>query len=80
MFLGSGEYPHIGSIPADPDAITDRDEVPSIPGNLPDLRRDDLPSCRFLKRCERAQEDCVSGSLPSMEFEQAHSVRCFHPL
>ena len=56
------------------------DTLASIPGNLPDLRRGDLPSCRFLKRCERAQEDCVSGSLPSKELSPDHSVRCFHPL
>ena len=25
-----------------------------VPGNLPDLKRDDLPACRFAERCERA--------------------------
>jgi len=46
----------------------------SIPGNLPDLRRNDLPSCRFHARCERAQGDCISSPLP------AQAVRCLHPL
>jgi len=46
----------------------------SIPGNLPDLRRNDLPNCRFHARCERAQDDCVSRALPTQ------SVRCLHPL
>jgi len=46
----------------------------SIPGNLPDLRRNDLPSCRFHARCEKAQDDCVTGPLPSQ------AVRCLHPL
>jgi len=46
----------------------------SIPGNLPDLRRDDLPSCRFYARCEKAQEDCIAIPLP------AGAVRCLHPL
>ena len=46
----------------------------SIPGNLPDLRRADLPSCRFYERCERAQDDCVSTPLPHA------AVRCLHPL
>ncbi len=46
----------------------------SIPGNLPDLRRDDLPSCRFHARCERAQDDCARGPLP------IQAVRCLHPL
>jgi len=52
----------------------------SMPGNLPDLRRNDLPSCRFHARCDRALEDCVSGSLPTREFPPDHSVRCFNPL
>jgi peptide/nickel transport system ATP-binding protein len=67
----------IASTPAPEQSIA---TLASIPGNLPDLRRDDLPSCRFLKRCERAQEDCASGSLPSTELSPAHAVRCFHPL
>jgi peptide/nickel transport system ATP-binding protein len=71
----------IASTPAPEQSIA---TLASIPGNLPDLRRNDLPSCRFLARCERAQDDCASGSLPVKQFEQseagAHSVRCFHPL
>jgi peptide/nickel transport system ATP-binding protein len=46
----------------------------SIPGNLPDLRRTDLPSCRFYERCDRAQNDCISSALPNS------AVRCLHPL
>ena len=46
----------------------------SIPGNLPDLRRDDLPSCRFHARCDRAKDDCISTPLPNT------AVRCLHPL
>jgi peptide/nickel transport system ATP-binding protein len=46
----------------------------SIPGNLPDLRRTDLPSCRFYERCDRAQNDCISAALPTS------AVRCLHPL
>jgi peptide/nickel transport system ATP-binding protein len=67
----------IASTPAPEQSIA---TLASIPGNLPDLRRDDLPSCRFHARCDRAQEDCLSGSLPWKEFNQEHSVRCFHPL
>jgi peptide/nickel transport system ATP-binding protein len=56
----------------------------SIPGNLPDLRRADLPSCRFHARCDRATEECASVSLPTNAFEMEtagrHAVRCFHPL
>jgi len=61
----------IASTPAPEQSIA---TLASIPGNLPDLRRDDLPSCRFHARCERAQEDCVTTPLP------AGAVRCLHPL
>src|SRR5437660_5783654 len=30
----------------------------AIPGSLPDLRRADLPACRYSERCERAMPDC----------------------
>jgi len=46
----------------------------AIPGNLPDLRRNDLPSCRFHARCDKAKEDCASSPLP------VGPVRCLHPL
>ena len=29
------------------------DTLASIPGSLPDLRRVDLPACRYSARCER---------------------------
>jgi peptide/nickel transport system ATP-binding protein len=53
----------------------------SIPGNLPDLRREDLPSCRFHARCDRALADCTVKTLPTVEIgASSHSVRCFNPL
>ena len=30
----------------------------SIPGSLPDLRRDDLPPCRFAARCTQRLPEC----------------------
>jgi peptide/nickel transport system ATP-binding protein len=50
-----------------------------VPGNLPDLRRADLPACRFAERCERATERCRSER-PALEPGAAHSVACWHPL
>jgi peptide/nickel transport system ATP-binding protein len=50
------------------------ESLASIPGNLPDLRRADQPSCRFLERCDRAQSDCATRALP------VHPVRCLYPL
>jgi peptide/nickel transport system ATP-binding protein len=51
----------------------------SIPGNLPDLRRDDLPPCRFSKRCERYQPEC-DAPLPLRQMAPQHSVACWRPL
>ena len=52
----------------------------SIPGNLPDLRRDDLPACRFHARCDRALADCTTRVLPTVEMgPPGHTVRCFNP-
>jgi peptide/nickel transport system ATP-binding protein len=79
--FGNPRHPYtarlIASTPGPEQSIA---TLASIPGNLPDLRRNDLPSCRFHARCERAQDDCLSGSLPVRDFSRAHSVRCFHPL
>jgi peptide/nickel transport system ATP-binding protein len=50
-----------------------------VPGNLPDLRRNDLPACRFAERCERTTDRCRSER-PLLEAEAPHSVACWHPL
>jgi peptide/nickel transport system ATP-binding protein len=55
-------------------------DLSSIPGNLPDLRRGDLPTCRFHARCERALAQCPSEPLPDVRFEADHHARCFNPL
>ena len=49
-----------------------------VPGQLPDLRSDSLPPCRFISRCERATEAC-HGALPQLDPLKAHSVACWHP-
>ena len=50
-----------------------------VPGNLPDLRRDDLPACRFAERCERATDRCRTER-PRLQADAAHAVACWHPL
>jgi len=52
----------------------------SIPGNLPDLRRGDLPPCRFVDRCTRATPVCREKPLPPIGLEATASVACWHPL
>ena len=41
------------------------EDLASIPGNLPDLRRDDLPPCRFRGRCDRREARCDALPLPT---------------
>ena len=50
-----------------------------VPGQLPDLRRDDLPACRFVDRCDRATPAC-RHSLPALDASAERSVACWHPL
>lgn len=51
----------------------------SIPGNLPDLRRADLPACRYSGRCERVTDQC-SQPLPHRTVGERHDVACWNPL
>ena len=62
-----------------PDARSTVASLLPVPGNLPDLRRNDLPACRFAERCERATEQCRSER-PTLDSDAAHSVACWHPL
>lgn len=54
-------------------------ELKPMGGNLPDLRRDDLPACRFADRCPRVQPCCRSNAIPERRPTNGHSVRCFFP-
>jgi peptide/nickel transport system ATP-binding protein len=49
-----------------------------VPGNLPDLRRSDLPACRFAERCPRAAERCRTEAL-RLDAAAAHAVACWFP-
>jgi peptide/nickel transport system ATP-binding protein len=66
----------IDSIPAAAGSLAKLD---AIPGTLPDLRRADLPSCRFAERCRRADETCRTRALPR-DNGAGHLVACHHPL
>lgn len=54
------------------------ENLASIPGNLPDLRRSDLPACRFAERCELRAETCA-GPLPLHAIDADHVVACHQP-
>ncbi|MBV8513025.1 MAG: ABC transporter ATP-binding protein, partial [Xanthobacteraceae bacterium] len=62
-------------IAATPDTAASLDQLASIPGSLPDLRRADLPPCRYSERCPRKLASC-DQPLPVMPPENPHTVAC----
>ena len=54
-------------------------DLASIPGGLPDLRRSDLPACRYSGRCDRRLDDCARP-LPRRALGDRHMVACWNPL
>lgn len=62
-----------------PGAVSTLASLAPVPGQLPDLRRDDLPACRFAERCERSTERCLRER-PVLDPAAVHSVACWHPL
>ena len=54
-------------------------EISTIPGGLPDLRRGDLPPCRFAARCDRRTDECLTLKLPRL-LEAGRQIACRHPL
>ena len=67
-------------IASTPSPGVDIGDLSSIPGNLPDLRRDDLPACRFHARCDRPLAQCPVEKLPDVTLDASHKLRCFNPL
>ena len=63
-----------------PQGRTDLRSLAAIPGQLPDLRRDDLPACRFSERCDRFEAACGQPPLVRLDTDSAHSVACRRPL
>jgi len=55
------------------------ESLASIPGGLPDLRRSDLPACRYSDRCERRLDQCTQP-LPQRAVGERHVVACWNPL
>jgi peptide/nickel transport system ATP-binding protein len=63
-----------------PSMVDHLDELQAIEGSLPDLRRDDLPTCRFAERCERRLPICDGGVLTLDRVGSEHAVACRNPL
>jgi peptide/nickel transport system ATP-binding protein len=66
-------------IAATPDSAASLDELAAIPGSLPDLRRTDLPPCRYSERCPRKVDAC-DHPLPRPQADAVHTVACWNPL
>jgi len=66
-------------IAATPDSAQSLDELASIPGSLPDLRRADLPPCRYSERCPRKLAACAQP-LPQPAPGASHIAACWNPL
>jgi len=66
-------------IAATPDHAARLETLAAIPGALPDLRRKDLPPCRFSERCARKIAAC-DQPLPRIVPDCAHGVACWNPL
>jgi peptide/nickel transport system ATP-binding protein len=67
-------------IAATPGGAPSLDTLAAIPGTLPDLRRADLPPCRYSERCERAAPDCIRRPLPWRVAGDGRRVACHFPL
>ena len=73
-------HPYTASlIAATPRVEVSLRQLASIPGKLPDLRRTDLPACRFSERCARRETAC-DAPLPRTHIEPQHMVACWRPL
>jgi len=66
-------------IAATPDSAANLEDLAAIPGSLPDLRRADLPPCRYSERCPRKLPACAQP-LPRAEAFSGHFVACWNPL
>ena len=67
-----------GLLAATPTAAGTLDDLHSVPGGLPDLRRADLPPCRYAERCERRVPGC-DDPLAWRELTPGHLVACWNP-
>jgi peptide/nickel transport system ATP-binding protein len=66
-------------IAATPDSAARLNDLAAIPGTLPDLRRSDLPPCRYSERCPRKAAQC-DQPLPAPVLGSPHLVACWNPL
>jgi peptide/nickel transport system ATP-binding protein len=61
---------------ATPGPVSDISELDIVPGSVPDLRRQNLPPCRYAERCERRIKECDIGPVPRVAVGRDHFVAC----
>jgi oligopeptide/dipeptide ABC transporter ATP-binding protein len=78
--FGAPRHPYthalIGSTPAGRASLA---ELQPIAGSLPDLRRADLPACRYIERCPRALPTC-RDTLRHVRADHVEDFACSNPL
>jgi peptide/nickel transport system ATP-binding protein len=78
--FGNPRHPYTAElIAATPDSAASLDALAAIPGSLPDLRRPDLPPCRYSERCPRKLAACAQP-LPRPHAGDDHFAACWNPL
>jgi peptide/nickel transport system ATP-binding protein len=66
-------------IAATPTAAGSLAALQSVPGGLPDLRRNNQPLCRYSARCERRLDRC-DQVIAMQQAAPGHAVACWNPL
>jgi peptide/nickel transport system ATP-binding protein len=81
LLFATPRHPYTAKlIAATPGEASRLDMLAAISGSLPDLRRPDLPACRYSERCERAASDCREAPLLRVTTAEGRQVACRHPL
>ena len=81
LLFATPRHPYTAKlIAATPGEACDLDRLVAIPGTLPDLRRADLPACRYSERCERVTSDCQKMPLLRLTAADGRQFACRHPL
>lgn len=65
----------VGLFEAIPKIGQNRDRLNTIPGVVPTIT-EKPNSCSFYPRCNRRKDECLKGSIPLLEKENTHFVRC----
>jgi peptide/nickel transport system ATP-binding protein len=81
LLFAAPRHPYTAKlIAATPAEASHLGRLAAIPGSLPDLRRADLPACRYSERCERVRSDCQEMPLLRLTAADGRQFACRHPL